>query len=74
VRFFWPTESAEGFVRRSFQPGDLSDVFALQDEVTVNVVSAIQPKLLQTEEDLAARRPNDLSAYDLCLRAQHRQS
>jgi adenylate cyclase len=54
--------------------GDLSDVFALQDEVTVNVVSAIQPKLLQTEEDLAARRPNDLSAYDLCLRAQHRQS
>ena len=54
--------------------GDLSDVFALQDEVTVNVVSAIQPKLLQTEKDLAARRPNDLSAYDLCLRAQHLQS
>jgi adenylate cyclase len=54
--------------------GDLSDVFALQDEVTVNVVSAIQPKLLQTERDLAARRPNDLSAYDLCLRAQHLQS
>ena len=54
--------------------GDLSDVFALQDEVTVNVVSAIQPKLLQTEIDLAARRPNNLSAYDLCLRAQHLQS
>jgi TolB-like protein/tetratricopeptide (TPR) repeat protein len=49
--------------------GDLSDVFALQDEVTVNVVSAIQPKMLQTEIDLAACRPNDLSAYDLCLRA-----
>src|SRR5260370_514421 len=49
--------------------GDVSDVFALQDEVTVNVVSAIQPKLLQTEIDLAARRPNNLSAYDLCLRA-----
>ena len=49
--------------------GDLSDVFALQDEVTVNVVSAIQPKLLQTEIDSAARRPNNLSAYDLCLRA-----
>jgi adenylate cyclase len=28
---------------------DLTDVFALQDEVTVAVVSAIQPKLLQTE-------------------------
>ncbi|WP_426613099.1 tetratricopeptide repeat protein [Bradyrhizobium sp. McL0616] len=51
--------------------GDLSDVFALQDEVTVNVVSVIQPKLLQTEIDLASRRPNSLSAYDLCLRAQH---
>jgi TolB-like protein len=54
--------------------GDLSDVFALQDEVTVNVVSAIQPKLLQSKMDLAAHRPNDLSAYDLCLRAQHLQS
>jgi adenylate cyclase len=54
--------------------GDLSDVFALQDEVTVNVVSAIQPKLLQTEMDSAARRPNNLGAYDLCLRAQHLQS
>ena len=54
--------------------GDLNDVFALQDEVTVSVVSAIQPKLLQTEIDLAARRPNDLSAYDLCLRAQHLKS
>jgi TolB-like protein len=54
--------------------GDLNDVFALQDEVTVSVVSAIQPKLLQTEMDLAARRPNDLSAYDLCLRAQHLKS
>ena len=53
---------------------DLSDVFALQDEVTVAVVSAIQPKLLQTEIDLAARRSNNLSAYDLCLRAQHLQS
>src|SRR5258707_61672 len=49
--------------------GDLGDVFALQDEVTANVVSAIQPKLLQTEIDLATRRPNNLSAYDLCLRA-----
>src|SRR3954470_1909660 len=54
--------------------GDLTDVFALQDEVTVNVVSAIQPKLLQTEMDLAARRPHSLSAYDFCLRAQHLQS
>jgi TolB-like protein len=49
--------------------GDLSDIFALQDEITVNVVSAIQPKLLQSEIELAIRRPNNLSAYDLYLRA-----
>jgi adenylate cyclase len=49
---------------------DLTDVFALQDEVTVAVVSAIQPKLLQTEIGLATRRrPENLTAYDLYLRA-----
>ena len=49
---------------------DLTDVFALQDEVTVAVISAIQPKLLQTEIALATRRrPENLTAYDLYLRA-----
>jgi TolB-like protein/Flp pilus assembly protein TadD len=49
---------------------DLTDVFALQDEVTVAVVSAIQPKMLQTEIELATRRrPENLTAYDLSLRA-----
>lgn len=49
---------------------DLADIFALQDEVTVAVVSAIQPKLLQTEIAMATRRrPENLTAYDLCLRA-----
>src|SRR5262249_32936712 len=49
---------------------DLIDVFALQGEVTVAVVSAIEPKLLQTEIAMAARRrPENLSAYDLFLRA-----
>jgi adenylate cyclase len=49
---------------------NLTDVFALQDEVTVAVVSAIQPKLLQTEIALAARRrPENLTAYDCYLRA-----
>jgi adenylate cyclase len=37
--------------------------------MTESVVSAIEPKVLQTEIDLAARRPNNLSAWDLCLRA-----
>jgi adenylate cyclase len=49
--------------------GDLSDIFALQDRMTESVVSAIAPKVLQTEIDLASRRPNNLSAYDLGLRA-----
>ena len=49
---------------------DLTDVFALQDEVTVAVVSAIQPKLFQTEIAKAARRrPENLTAYDYYLRA-----
>src|SRR6516164_6848222 len=49
---------------------ELTDVFALQDEVTAAVVSAIQPKLLQTEIAMAERRrPENLSAYDLFLRA-----
>src|SRR6516225_7514836 len=49
---------------------DLTDVFALQDEVTAAVVCAIQPKLLQTEIAIATRRrPENLTAYDLFLRA-----
>jgi adenylate cyclase len=53
--------------------GDLSDIFALQDQMTESVVSAIAPKLLQTEIELAARRrPDNLSAYDLYLRAMPR--
>ena len=49
---------------------DLTDVFALQDQVTVAVVPAIQPKLLQTEIALAMRRrPGNLTAYDFYLRA-----
>ena len=49
---------------------DLTDIFALQDDVTVAVVSAIQPKLLQTEIAMATRRrPENLTAYDFYLRA-----
>jgi len=49
---------------------DLTDVFALQDEVTLAVVSAIQPKLLQTEIAMATRRrPENLTAYDYYLQA-----
>ena len=48
---------------------DLTDIFALQDEVTLAVVSAIQPKMLQTEIEMATRRrPENLTAYDFYLR------
>jgi adenylate cyclase len=50
---------------------DLTDVFALQDEVTIAIVSTIQPKLLQTEIEMATRRrPENLTAYDFSLRAR----
>jgi len=49
---------------------DLTDVFALQDNVTLAVISAIQPKMLQTEIAMATRRrPENLTAYDCYLRA-----
>jgi adenylate cyclase len=51
--------------------GDLGDVFALQDRMTE--ISAILPRMFQTEIDLAVRRPNNLSAYDLWLRAYQLQ-
>jgi adenylate cyclase len=49
---------------------DLTDVFALQNEVTVAVVSAIGPKLRQAEIAMATRRrPENLTAYDCFLQA-----
>jgi adenylate cyclase len=49
---------------------DLTDIFALQDEVAVAVVSAIQPRLFQAEIGMATRRrPENLTAYDFYLRA-----
>src|SRR5436190_9495047 len=49
---------------------DLTDIFALQDEITLALVSAVQPKMLQTEIEMATRRrPENLTAYDFFLRA-----
>ena len=48
----------------------LGDIFALQDEITLSVVSAIEPSLRQAEIVRAKRkRPENLDAYDLYLRA-----
>lgn len=49
----------------------LEDVFALQDEITVCVVGAIEPSLRKVEFDRIRRqRPNSFNAYDLLLQSQ----
>jgi adenylate cyclase len=49
----------------------LDDVFDLQDEITDAVVNAIGPKIQLAEIKRATRkRPNNLTAYDLYLRAR----
>ena len=48
----------------------LDDIFALQDEIALNVVSAIEPGLRRAEvERVKRKRPENLDAYDLLLRA-----
>jgi TolB-like protein/Tfp pilus assembly protein PilF len=46
------------------------DIFALQDELAMNVVGAIEPSLRTVEiERVKRKRPDSLDAYDLLLRA-----
>jgi adenylate cyclase len=48
----------------------LDDVFALQDEMTLAVIGAIEPSLRAAEiERVKRKRPDSLDAYDLVLRA-----
>jgi len=52
--------------------GSLGDVFELQDKVASSVAGAIEPALQAVETARSASRPtNDLTAYDLYLRAWH---
>jgi adenylate cyclase len=47
------------------------DIFALQDEITLSVVGAIEPKLRLAEiERVKRKRSDSLDAYDLVLHAQ----
>jgi TolB-like protein/cytochrome c-type biogenesis protein CcmH/NrfG len=49
---------------------DLSDVFALQDEITEAIVAAIEPQLYAAENFRAQRKPPDImDAWDLVMRA-----
>jgi len=48
----------------------MDDIFALQDDITLSTVAAIEPSLRQAEIERAKRkRPENLDAYDLVLRA-----
>jgi adenylate cyclase len=50
--------------------GSLEDVFDLQEKVASSVAGIIEPALQDAETACSARRPtNDLTAYDLYLRA-----
>jgi adenylate cyclase len=49
----------------------LENVFALQDEISMCVVGAIEPSVRKAEIDRIKRqRPNNFDAYDLLLRSQ----
>ena len=48
----------------------LDDIFALQDDITLSVVGAIEPNLRAAEiERVKRKRPDSLDAYDYVLRA-----
>jgi len=50
--------------------GELSDVFALQDEITKRVVTAIEPKLLEAEALRSqSRSAEDLDAWEMVIHA-----
>jgi adenylate cyclase len=50
--------------------GELTDIFALQDEITKKVVAAIEPKLLEAEGIRSqSRSPEDLGAWDMVIQA-----
>src|SRR3954471_16164718 len=49
---------------------DLTDVFAVQDEITDAIVTAIEPQIYAAENFRSRRKPpNNLDAWDLVMRA-----
>ncbi|MCH8139211.1 MAG: adenylate/guanylate cyclase domain-containing protein [Proteobacteria bacterium] len=54
---------------------DLTDIFALQDEITEKIVAALEVKLTEGEQEQVARRYTDnLEAYDYFLRGRAYQA
>jgi TolB-like protein/class 3 adenylate cyclase len=51
--------------------GDVTDIFELQDRVTVSVAAAIEPKVRMAEIERALRKPTEnLEAYEQVLRGR----
>lgn len=50
--------------------GTVGDIFTLQDELTMSVIGGVEPSLRKAEvERVRRKRPDNLDAYDLFLRA-----
>jgi adenylate cyclase len=50
--------------------GTIGDIFTLQDEMTMSVIGGVEPSLRRAEvERVRRKRPDNLDAYDLFLRA-----
>ena len=50
--------------------GEIGEIFALQDQLTMRVIGAVEPNLRKVEVERARRkRPENIDAYDLFLRA-----
>ena len=50
--------------------GDLADIFELQDQITMKVVAAIEPRLLEAEGIRSqSRSPEDIGAWDMVMQA-----
>ncbi|MDJ0957002.1 MAG: adenylate/guanylate cyclase domain-containing protein [Arenicellales bacterium] len=50
---------------------ELADIFAVQDEVTQEIVAALAPKLTEAEQEIQTRQPTEnLEAYDCFLRGR----
>ena len=53
----------------------LQDIFAVQEELTRSIVRAIAPQILDAEtEKIHRRRPEDLNAYEIAVRANAKAS
>jgi adenylate cyclase len=53
----------------------LEDVFAVQEELTRSIVRAIAPQILDADaEKIHRRRPEDLNAYEIAVRANAKAS